>query len=133
VRAVRIAVVYVHGLWMTGIEGIAATAFGQGTRCRDTDVRVPSVGAGIAANARSLAKRLSRLRADTLHLVGHSLGGVVICKMFEEGGGASFLPGRVVLLGSPVAGSRAAHRLPNGRSAGSSWGAGVREELLVRP
>jgi pimeloyl-ACP methyl ester carboxylesterase len=125
-------VVYVHGLWMTGIEGIVL----RRRLAKELDAATPmfsylSVGVGIGANARSLAKRLSRLRADTLHLVGHSLGGLVICKMFEEGAGASLPPGRVVLLGSPVGGSRAAHSLANWKIGRLIMGRSVREELLV--
>ena len=44
-----------------------------------------SVTAGIADNAQALAKYLRELRADTLHLVGHSLGGLLIFKLFENG------------------------------------------------
>jgi len=98
----------------------------------------PSMSAGVAANAAALARFLSDIcagkqdRPDTLHLVGHSLGGLVILKMFEDGlyeaeqaGRARGLglhaelpPGRIVLLGSPVQGSQAAQslaRLPFGR------------------
>jgi pimeloyl-ACP methyl ester carboxylesterase len=129
---VSTAVVYVHGLWMTGIEGVVL----RWRLAKELGADAPlfsyrSVGAGIAANARSLAKRLSRLRADTLHLVGHSLGGLVICKMFEEAGGESLPPGRVVLLGAPVAGSRAAHRLAQWKFGRLIMGRSVREELLM--
>jgi pimeloyl-ACP methyl ester carboxylesterase len=129
---VSTAVVYVHGLWMTGLEGV----FLRRRLAKELDASTPlfayrSIGAGIAANARSLAKRLSRLRTDTLHLVGHSLGGLVICKMFEEIGGASLPPGRVVLLGSPVAGSRAAHNLADWKLGKLIMGRSVREELLM--
>jgi pimeloyl-ACP methyl ester carboxylesterase len=129
---VKTAVVYVHGLWMTGLEGVVLRRRLAKELCADTPLfSYRSVGAGIAANARSLAKRLSQLRADTLHLVGHSLGGVVICKMFEETGGESLPPGRVVLLGSPVAGSRAAHGLAKWKLGRLIMGRVVREELLV--
>ena len=126
------AVVYVHGLWMTGVEGVVL----RRRLARELGAATPlfsyrSVGAGIGANARALAVRLSGLRADTLHLVGHSLGGVVICKMFEEAGGEALPPGRVVLLGAPVAGSRAAHRLARWKLGRLIMGPSVREELLV--
>jgi hypothetical protein len=128
----KTAVVYVHGLWMTGLEGMVLRwRLGRELAAETPLFRYRSVSAGIAVNARSLAKCLSRLRADTLHLVGHSLGGVLICKMFEEAGGESLPPGRVVLLGSPVAGSRAAHRLAQWKLGRLIMGRGVREELLV--
>ena len=86
-----------------------------------------------AANARALAEYLSAIRADTLHLVGHSLGGLVILKLFEEHAQAlaRLPPGRIVLLGSPLRGSRTARnlaRLPFGKKI---MGLGVGEELLV--
>jgi len=90
----------------------------------------PSARLTVTANARALARYLLELRADTLHLVGHSLGGLVILKLFENGDGVSLPPGRIVLLGSPLRGSRTAHRvarLPCGRKI---LGQGVREELL---
>jgi pimeloyl-ACP methyl ester carboxylesterase len=128
---VRIAVVYVHGLWMTGLEGVVLRRRLAKELGADTPLfSYRSVGAGIAVNARALEKRLGRLHADTLHLVGHSLGGLVICKMFEETGGESLPPGRVVLLGSPVAGSRAAHRLAQWKLGRLIMGRSVREELL---
>jgi pimeloyl-ACP methyl ester carboxylesterase len=86
----------------------------------------------MAANAQALAKFLSELRADTLHLVGHSLGGLVILKLFEGGDADQLPPGRIVLLGSPLNGSRAARnlaRLPLGKKI---LGRGVDEELLSR-
>jgi pimeloyl-ACP methyl ester carboxylesterase len=129
---VKTAVVYVHGLWMIGVEGLVLRRRLARELTADTPLfAYRSVGAGIAANARSLAKRLSRLRANTLHLVGHSLGGLVICKMFEDAGGESLPPGRVVLLGSPVAGSRAAHRLAQWKLGRWIMGQSVREELLM--
>ena len=78
-----------------------------------------------------MAAYLAALRAETLHLVGHSLGGLVILKLFESGEGLRLPPGRIVLLGSPLNGSRAARnlgRLPLGRKI---LGRGVCEELLT--
>jgi pimeloyl-ACP methyl ester carboxylesterase len=117
---------------MTGVEGVVLRRRLAKELGADTPLfSYRSVGAGIAANARALAKRLSRLRPDTLHLVGHSLGGVVICKMFEDTGGESLPPGRVVLLGTPIAGSRAAHKLAEWKLGRLIMGRSVREELLV--
>lgn len=46
------------------------------------------------------------LKADRLHFVGHSLGGLVIYRMFEQW--RDLPPGRVVFLGTPAVASRAA-------------------------
>ena len=47
--------------------------------------------------------------AAVRHLVGHSLGGLVILKMLSRH--PEFEPGRVVFLGSPIHGSRAARKM----------------------
>ena len=55
----------------------------------------------------------------------------MILKLFENGEDAQLPPGRIVLLGSPLNGSRAAQnlaRLPFGRKI---MGRGVREDLLT--
>jgi pimeloyl-ACP methyl ester carboxylesterase len=44
--------------------------------------------------------------ADRIHFVGHSLGGLVLCRYFEAY--PCDRPGRVVMLGPPLAGSRSA-------------------------
>ena len=59
-----------------------------------------------AANA--LAERVHSL-GDTVHVVAHSLGGLVACEAFSSH--ADLPPGRVVLLGSPVRGARAAREV----------------------
>jgi len=101
-------VVYVHGLWLTGIEGsflrrrlgndLQAETFALDTRPS------PPTSAPMPAPWGSF---LAAWRADTLHLVGHSLGGVVIRKFFEMGEGAR-LPPDVCLHGLALNGSRAA-------------------------
>ena len=124
-------VVYVHGLWLTGIEGgILRRRLARTLSAETRAFSYASVNSSIAANAQALAKFLRELRADTLHLVGHSLGGLVILKLFESGGWPTLPPGRIVLLGSPLNGSRAARnlaRLPLGKKI---LGRGVDEELL---
>ncbi|MBM2853368.1 MAG: hypothetical protein HW417_296 [Steroidobacteraceae bacterium] len=68
--------------------------------------RYPSTQADIGEAALSLAAHMRGFGDGPVHLVGHSLGGLVILEAF---GAPGELPqGRVVLLGSPVQGSRAA-------------------------
>ena len=125
-------VVYVHGLWLSGIEGsLLRRRLAKDLNAKTHAFSYASVNDGVAANARSLAAFLSAIKADTLHLVGHSLGGLVILKMFEQGEESKLPPGRIVLLGSPLRGSRTAQnvaRLPFGKAI---LGRGVHEELLV--
>ncbi len=67
--------------------------------------RYPSMHASLAEVTAALAERL-RAAGDEVHIVAHSLGGLVALEALEQAG--DLPPGRVVLLGSPVQGSRAA-------------------------
>jgi pimeloyl-ACP methyl ester carboxylesterase len=72
----------------------------------------------LGENAERLARYCDGLRAGRLHFVGHSTGGVVVLRLLASR--ADLAPGRVVLAGTPLAGSFAAHRLtrlPGGRAA----------------
>jgi len=125
-------IVYVHGLWQRGAESHwLRRRLAQDLGAETRTFSYPSVAADATQNARGLTETLREIRADTMHLVGHSLGGLMILKAFEdEGFGLRLPPGRIVLLGSPLRGSRAARnfaRLPFGEQI---MGRGVREELL---
>jgi pimeloyl-ACP methyl ester carboxylesterase len=129
---VSTVVVYVHGLWQRGAESHwLRRRLAQDLAAEARTFSYPSVAGDAAQNARGLTEMLREIRADTLHLVGHSLGGLVILKAFEDEEGLRRLPpGRIVLLGSPLRGSRAARnfaKLPFGEQI---MGRGVREELL---
>jgi len=123
----REAVVLLHGLWMNRFvmgwlahrlagHGYAVHLFGY-----------PSFARPLEANAESLARFLAAIEAPTLHLVGHSLGGVTAMASLVARPEPRVR--RAVLLGAPVRGSMAgvqiaAHRVGRhllGRSA-SVWG-----------
>ncbi len=102
-------VVLVHGLWY-GPVSLALMARRLETRGRQTcSFSYPTVARSLAGNARALFDFARSLDVETLHFVGHSLGGLVILRMFDEWSGLP--PGRVVLLGSPVQGSKTASRI----------------------
>ncbi len=125
----RTLVVYVHGLWLSGAEAwLLRRRLARELGAEERAFSYASVRASAADNASALADYLSRARADVLHLVGHSLGGVMIVKMFENP--PRLPPGRIVLLGPPLNGSRAAEglaRLPLGRHL---LGASMQQEVL---
>jgi pimeloyl-ACP methyl ester carboxylesterase len=127
---VSTVIVYVHGLWLSGGEAVLL----RRRLARDLDAAAVAFSyPSVAQNARALTEYLSVIRADTLHLVGHSLGGVMILKSFEESPQmqASLPAGRIVLLGSPLRGSRTARnlaRLPFGKKI---MGLSVNAELIV--
>jgi len=133
-------VVYVHGLWLHGWEAtLLRRRLSRQVGCEARVFRYPSVTADLAANARTLARFLAGLRTDTLHLVGHSMGGAVILKFFSselsadglQSDGRPLPPGRIVLLGSPVRGCRAAQRLARLPYGKRIMGLTAREALLT--
>ncbi|MFW5816336.1 MAG: esterase/lipase family protein [Wenzhouxiangella sp.] len=107
--AERASVVLVHGLWYgpVSLALMARRLDARGFRCHRFSY--PTLARSLAANARALFDYARSLEVETLHWVGHSLGGLVILRMFDEWSGLP--PGRVVLLGAPVQGSAAAGRI----------------------
>ena len=126
----KAVVVYVHGLWRSGFEGsLLLKRLGEDLGAQTQAFSYESITSAMSDNAQALAGYLTELRADRLHLIGHSLGGLLILKLFENGAGADLPPGRIVLLGTPLNGCRAARnlaRLPFGKILMG----GAQEELL---
>jgi pimeloyl-ACP methyl ester carboxylesterase len=110
------AAIFVPGIWMPAVEmtflkrqlqrrfGLPGTCFGY-----------RSVRDSLDDNASRLADCIAAAAAGTVHLVGHSLGGVLALHTLARYDGLP--PGRVVCLGSPLCGSRVAREL-----AGRNWG-----------
>lgn len=69
----------------------------------------PSVRRNIADNTRSLCKKIHALNTQALHIVAHSMGGIMTMHLLEHCEG---LPqGRVVMMGTPLNGSYVAHKV----------------------
>ncbi len=121
------SVVCVHGLWMSGLEmSVLRTRLGQsGFHVRQFSY--PSVLRSPATHVEALATLVSRMPGPEVHLVGHSLGGLVILHLLHCCCPQRF--GRAVLLGSPVTGSRLARRARRSRMGawflGRSWRGGL--------
>ncbi len=112
----REAVVFIHGVWMLGVEliplrrrvaaaGFACHAF------RYPSLRLPPERAAVRLDA-----FLSQLDAEVVHFVAHSHGGIVLLHLFEAF--PMQRPGRILMLGSPIRGSHVArtlYRNPLGR------------------
>lgn len=100
-------VVCVHGFWShgTGMYLIKRRLEKEfGFRAKLFSYR--SVHGTLDENAAALADFIGQQNVDGAHIVGHSLGGVLALRMLANDPDA--LPGRVVCLGSPLTGSRAA-------------------------
>ena len=66
----------------------------------------PSVRGTLDENAAKLTSFIHEQALEATHIVGHSLGGVIALRMLAND--AESVPGRVVCIGSPLTGSRAA-------------------------
>jgi pimeloyl-ACP methyl ester carboxylesterase len=95
-------VILIHGLWMPGLvmlphqfrlrrAGFAAQRFSY-----------PSWRDGLADNVRRLSRCVQETPGEVIHLVAHSLGGLVTLKMLAQEADPRIA--RTVLMGSPYAG-----------------------------
>jgi pimeloyl-ACP methyl ester carboxylesterase len=122
-------VILVHGLWLHGVVfawyrrrlargGFASCAFSY-----------PSVRRGLSENAAALAGFVAAQSARRIHLVGHSLGGLVVLAMLAESTERRL--GRVVLLGSPVGGSHCATGLARWPGGAALLGRSLRDWMAA--
>jgi pimeloyl-ACP methyl ester carboxylesterase len=125
----KTAVVFVHGLFLNGAEFtllrrrlVAAHGF-EAHR-----FSYPTVRGSIAATLAQLTRFVAGIDADRIHFVGHSLGGVVLCRYFERERCERI--GRVVLLGAPVVKSSSARAIARHQWLRRVLGPLVAEELL---
>lgn len=99
-----------HGVWMPGaVMTFVKRRLESEYRYRAHLFSYPSIRDSLDENARSLAGYLGENGFDRVHLIGHSLGGVVALRMLALEPGAPV--DRIVCLGSPLCGSRAASHL----------------------
>jgi len=102
-------VILIHGLWMRGLimlplqhwlsaEGFATRRFSY-----------PSWRDGLASNVRLLSDFINQTPGPVIHLVAHSLGGLVASRMLAQQPDARIR--RVVLLGTPYAGCHCGYTL----------------------
>jgi len=104
------AVVYVHGLWMIGAEAWPLRRrLWRDRGYRSYVFHYASVRGPLVQVAAALHAQIERIDAPQVHLLGHSLGGAVIMQCLAHH--PMRQPGRVVMLGAPVLGSRTARLL----------------------
>jgi len=122
--------IYVHGLWMNGAEslflrrrlqkqlGIPVHAF----HYRGVTATIADATAGLQQLVRELAPK-------TLHVIAHSLGGLVVYRWLEQFPDQP--PGRVVFLGVPALASRTAVSVARQAWARTPLGRCIAEECLT--
>ena len=126
----RPALVYVHGLWHRGWESfllrrrLAPDFEFHGYHYASVRTPMPEVCEG-------LRRFVAQIDAPTVHFLGHSLGGIVIHRFLKES--APPKPGRVVLLGSPMAGSAVGASAARFAVMRPILGRCILEELLPNP
>jgi pimeloyl-ACP methyl ester carboxylesterase len=125
----KTAAIFVHGLWLTGIESALMRrrlAARHGFECHSFSYR--TTGRAMSDVLEQLSQFVERIDADQVHFVGHSLGGLVLYRYFETAPCAQ--PGRVVFLGSPTVKSRTAERVGRLPLLSSLIGRMVNDELV---
>lgn len=115
--------VLVHGLWMGRAIWLLLARRLRREGFRVASFAYPSVRQGLTESARALEAFVRERRATRAHLVGHSMGGLVVLRMLRDAHSAAL--GRVVLLGCPVAGCSAAERLGRSRAGRLLLGAAL--------
>jgi pimeloyl-ACP methyl ester carboxylesterase len=112
-----VIVVFLHGIWMTGLDMAVLRRRVRACGFAPLQFSYPSVRATPRANAARLQRWLAGIGADTVHFVAHSLGGLVIRWLLHDF--PDQRPGRIVTLGTPHGGSRVAACA--GRRAVTRW------------
>jgi pimeloyl-ACP methyl ester carboxylesterase len=105
----RETIVFVHGAVVNGLEMVVLRGwlgrFGYATR----QFHYHSMLVGLEENVARLKKFITETEGDVLHVVGHSMGGVLTRHVFERMPDPR--PGRLVAIGSPLLDCWTAHRV----------------------
>lgn len=105
----REAVVFIHGIWMLGWEmGVLRRRLEQ---CNFVcyQFRYHSLNSPPQDNAVRLDSFINKIEADIIHLLAHSLGGIIVLHLFDKA--PIQKPGRILMMGTPLNGSALAARL----------------------
>lgn len=119
----------VHGLWMHGLVfGLLRRRLERGGFVTHA-WSYPSVRRGLAANADTFSRFLTALPGAPIHLVGHSLGGLVIASALARHPDERVR--RCVLMGPPWTGSRSATGLQRVPGMSALIGRSLRDWLAT--
>jgi pimeloyl-ACP methyl ester carboxylesterase len=107
--AQREAVLLLHGLWLNRLAMFLLGRSLERDGYAPVSLTYRSMRGSLDEHLAAVERRIASIPADTVHLVGHSLGGVVALRYLQRAPNARI--GRTVLLGAPVAGVQAAQTL----------------------
>jgi pimeloyl-ACP methyl ester carboxylesterase len=118
-------VVLVHGLWMTGavcaLQRLRLARLGY----RATAFSYSSTRSSLQQISSQLLTFTRKLHQPRMHFVAHSLGGLVVLEMLARH--PELEVGRVVLLGTPCAGSRVAQHMARWKAGRALVGSALLE------
>jgi pimeloyl-ACP methyl ester carboxylesterase len=124
----RATVILVHGLWGTdlGLRCLGRRIARTGMAV--TYYRYASWRDSLETSSRGLRELIRRSAGGAVHLLGHSMGGIVIARMLE--GGSPPEVGKVALLGTPIRGSAVITALSGNPVGRFLIGAAAREGIV---
>jgi len=96
----RATVVFVHGAVVRGWEMALLRRRLRRLGYRVRQFRYRSMMKGLDDNALRLGEFLRETEGDVLHVIGHSMGGVLVRQVFEQNPDPR--PGRLIAIGSPL-------------------------------
>jgi len=120
-------VIVIHGLWMQGlVMGLLARRISdQGFAAQTWSY--PTLRLSLDENAEGLARHCMALAVPRVHIVAHSMGGLVALRMLERH--HELRCGRLVLVGTPYGDSFSARRLARFPGGSALLGRSIREWL----
>lgn len=112
IKTLKPNVLLIHGILMNPLEMRYLGSQLEKSGFNVHYVFYQSVLKSPAENAAIIHDKIKELNLPNLHLVGHSLGGVLLIHLFDQVDSNNDLPeGKVVMLGSPVTGSWIAQKV----------------------
>lgn len=127
----RPTVILLHGLWMTGAEMVVLRRRIRAQGFHTLQFHYRMVTRSLDHNRRKLQKFITDHARDRVHLVGHSLGGVLALQTLQQ---FPDLPvDKVICLGSPLIDSAAGRHLLDYRIGRAMLGKTLPEAVVYQP
>ena len=122
------AVLLLHGLWMGPWMMSWLSHELSKAGYETSSLSLQSMSESPKAHVERLDRAVNEMQAERVHLIGHSMGGVIVLRYLQSAGDSRL--GRAVLLGSPALGCQAALQLDK-----QFWGGllGASRELWFGP